>query len=180
MGNCFGKKTDIHLEKQYLINMDPELQLATFKNTPKFLPNIPVSKVIKVYDGDTITIAGKLDNQEEIYKWNIRLNNIDTPELKGKNINENEKKIAQIAKKILHDRLMPGHDGFVPGYDTSGEIVQLKILKHDKYGRLLCDVFHNGQCINDWMIEKRLAVQYSGKTKTQVNWVKYYLTGEIL
>ena len=100
MGNCFGKKTDIHLEKQYLINMDPELQLATFKNTPKFLPNIPVSKVIKVYDGDTITIAGKLDNQEEIYKWNIRLNNIDTPELKGKNINENEK---QLLIQIPHE-----------------------------------------------------------------------------
>ena len=36
--------------------------MVTFKNTQKFLSNISVVKVIKVYDGYTITIAGKLDN----------------------------------------------------------------------------------------------------------------------
>jgi len=172
MGNCFGKNS--HTQKRQIrdyVCVDHELQSATFKNTPKFLPNISITKVIKVYDGDTITVAGKLDGQEKVYKWSIRLNNIDTPELRT--VNVNEKEIAQIAKKELKNRLMP--EG-----DTSGEMVQLKILKYDKYGRLLCDVFHSGQCINDWMIEKRLAVKYSGGTKFPVNWTKYYLTGQLI
>ena len=165
MGNCLSNS---RRQRRNCVYLDHKLQTATFKNTPKFLPSISVAKVVKVYDGDTITVAGKLDNQEKIYRWTIRLNNIDTPELNGPT--ENEKEIAKLAKKRLRDRLMPRSDG---------EIVALKIFKYDKYGRLLCDVFHNGQCINDWLMYERLAVQYNGGTKLPVDWVKYYRTGKI-
>ena len=47
-----------------------------YKNTKKFIPKITKGKVIKVYDGDTITVASKYYN--DVYKFVIRLTVQDT------------------------------------------------------------------------------------------------------
>jgi endonuclease YncB( thermonuclease family) len=57
------------------------------------LPDIKYGQVIKVYDGDTITIATPLFNGDEVphietYRFNIRLRGINTPELRTKNNQE--------------------------------------------------------------------------------------------
>lgn len=39
---------------------DYQLQNASYLNTTQFVPKIDTGKVIKVYDGDTITIAARL------------------------------------------------------------------------------------------------------------------------
>ena len=75
------------------------------KDTIPFIPPIEKGIVIKVYDGDTITIASKLPYESShLYRFSVRLNGIDCPEIKCKD--ENEKKCAQIAKKEISDLIL--------------------------------------------------------------------------
>jgi endonuclease YncB( thermonuclease family) len=105
-----------------------------------------------VIDGDTITIATKLAgfSSNEIYKFSVRINGIDTPEIKGKNVDE--KNVARIAKAALEELIM-------------SKDVQLKNVAFEKYGRLLSDVYINDIHINKWMVEKRFALPYDGGKK---------------
>jgi dUTP pyrophosphatase len=76
-----------------------------WKDTIEFVAPIEKGFVIKVYDGDTITIASKLPYETSpLYRFSVRLNGIDCPEMKGKD--ENEKECAQIAKKEMNDLIM--------------------------------------------------------------------------
>ena len=123
-----------------------------WSNTKIFVPPITKGHVIKVYDGDTITIASKLPiiNDEQIYRFSVRLNNIDTPEIKGHT--EQEKIAACIARDALKEKIL-------------NKEVMLKNVSLEKYGRLLADVYLNELCLNNWMLENKYAVEYHGKTK---------------
>nr|QBK88812.1 MAG: nuclease-like protein [Mimivirus LCMiAC01] len=143
------------------IHTDIDLQNATFKNTPKYLPNITSCRVLKVYDGDSITIASRIENK--IWKWSVRLNGIDTPEIRSKD--EYEKTIADIAKKQLENILMP--------FGVSS-MIQIKVLSYGKYGRLLAEIYKDDVHINKLMLDKRLAVPYDGGTKQNIAWYAYY------
>ena len=134
MGNCINYKNQTDIKD--------DSSLISFKTCKVFIPPITSGKVIKVYDGDTITIATKVPGLEgsEVYKFSIRLNGIDTPEIKTKN--DEEKKIAKIAQSELYNKI----------YD---KIVTLKNVKLEKYGRLLCDVYCEEIYINDWLLNKR-------------------------
>lgn len=127
-----------------------------WENTKPFIPNIKSAKVIKVYDGDTITIAAKVHPLDmNYYRFSVRLAHIDCPEIKSKNTYEKE--YAKRAKNELEKIIL-------------NEIVQLKILKADKYGRLLAEVIYKNKSINNWMLANRLAVNYDGKKKSVVDW----------
>ena len=131
---------------QYLENIE-------YKNTTIFIPQIEYGKVIKVYDGDTITIAAKLDFHTEsapVYRFSVRLNGIDTPEMKGGSVHEKE--LAIIARDALSAKVM-------------GKIVNLRNTTLEKYGRLLSDVFLEDENINEWMISQKYAVAYDGGKK---------------
>ena len=83
---------------------------ANWKNTVEFVPLVTDGKVIKVYDYDTITIATKIPYRPDLpesnimYRFHIRLNGIDTPEMKSSN--EDEKSIACLAQKTLSELIM--------------------------------------------------------------------------
>lgn len=72
-------------------DQEHELNLIDYTKIEKFSLNNMIfdAKVIKVYDGDTITVVFNYNNK--YYKWNCRLNGIDTPEIKSNN--EDEKKM---------------------------------------------------------------------------------------
>ena len=54
-----------------------------WEDTVEFTFPIFCGRVIKVYDDDTITIASKLPyEQSPMYRLSVRLNGIDTPEIK--------------------------------------------------------------------------------------------------
>jgi len=90
----------------------------------------------------------------------VRLRGIDAPEMKTDN--RNEYKIACLAKEKLAKKIF-------------NEIVELREVGTDKYGRLLCYVFFNGRCMSKWLLKNRLAVEYDGGTKKcPKNWVSYY------
>ena len=133
-----------------------------------FIPPIESGKVVKVYDGDTITIVSDIPGLKNspVYKFSIRLNGIDSPEIKGKT--EDEKHIAIKARDTLSNMIL-------------GEIVYLKNKKNEKYGRILCDVYKGETNLNKMMIEKRLALPYEGKTKTIPKcWKEYHEKGNLV
>jgi endonuclease YncB( thermonuclease family) len=147
-------------------NMDEDNEKINWKDTIEFVAPIEKGIVIKVYDGDTITIASKLPYETSpLYRFSVRLNGIDCPEIKSKD--ENEKECAKIAKKEMNDLII-------------NKMVILKNVQTEKYGRILADVYIGDLHLNQYLIEKRLAVTYYGGTKMKpTDWMNYYCKGEM-
>jgi len=136
-----------------------------WKDTILFIPPVKSGQVIKVYDGDTITIATKLPyDNSPLYRFQVRLRGLDAPEIKGKN--EDEKTQAIVIRDILSNMLLH-------------KVVTLKNTGNDKYGRLLADVYIGELNLNEWLLKERYVVSYDGGTKIiPKSWAKYHLTGE--
>ena len=137
------------------------------KDLPLFIPPLKTGKVIKVYDGDTITIASKVPGlyNSPIYKFSVRLNGIDTPEMRTKD--EDEKEIATLARDALSEKIM-------------GKEIRLENIKTEKYGRVLCDIYLDQIHLNKWLIDQKYALPYDGGTKViPKSWKKYHNSGEI-
>ena len=134
--------------------------LIKWEDTIPFVFPISEGQVIKVYDGDTITIASKLPyDSSPLYRLSVRLNGIDTPEIKGKTADE--KQVAKEARDDLAGLIM-------------NKQIRLENVESEKYGRILADVYLGDLHINKWLIDNRYAVAYSGGTKTRPeNWVEY-------
>ena len=78
--------------------------------------------VIKVYDGDTVTLEGKT---------RLRLYGIDAPELKQKG--------GKFARELLYDKI----------YNKRIEYVPVSI---DRYGRIVAKIYYKGEYINKYML----------------------------
>ena len=135
----------------------------TWQDTVEFTFPIQGGRVIKVYDGDTITIAAKLPfDNSPLYRLSVRLNGIDTPEIKGKT--EDEKTAAKQVKDALSNLIL-------------NKRVSLKNIQTEKYGRILADVYIGELHINQWLITEKYAVKYDGGTKkSPESWLKYRIT----
>lgn len=136
-----------------------------WEDTVEFTFPITGGQVIKVYDGDTITIATKLPFIDSpLYRLSVRFNGIDTPEIKGKT--EDEKNAAKSARDALSNLIL-------------NKVVVLKNIQSEKYGRILAEVYLDELCINEWMIQQRYAVKYDGGTKkSPSSWVTYHANGD--
>jgi micrococcal nuclease len=139
-----------------------------WEDTVEFTFPIKGGKVIKVYDADTITIASKLPYDESpLYRLSVRLNGIDTPEIKGKGISDEEKESAKLARDFVYNLVF-------------NKYVRLENIESEKYGRILADVYIDNINLNELLIKERYAVKYDGGTKKKpTSWSKYKLTGEL-
>ena len=124
------------------------LNNITLQNSIPYLESFTSCKVLRIYDGDTLTVGTIINNQN--YKFNVRIAFIDTPEIKTKDILE--KQYAIIIRNKLRERLL-------------NQIIQIEILKHDKYGRLLSKISHNDEDISKWMLDNEYAKPYYGGKK---------------
>ena len=106
------------------------------------------AKVIRVYDGDTFTV--------EAYPWpgitakaSVRVNGVDTPEIRGKC--ESEKRKAIAAREFVKWLVL-------------GEVVFLQNVKYGKYaGRVVADVkLKGGDSLADKIISQGLGREYHG------------------
>jgi len=167
-------QTNIESSPEVTFDVMDEREMPSWQSTIPYIPNILRGKVIKIYDGDTITIACRYKSgglfSTSVYRFSVRLAGIDCPELKTQN--DDEKQIATIAKREVESKLM-------------GKVITLKNVKTEKYGRILADVYVDNHLttgmlhINDWLIKQRLAVAYDGKTKKVPKfWSQYYHHGE--
>lgn len=136
-----------------------------WKDTKPYIPPVNSGLVIKVYDGDTITIATQVYNDKTLYRFSVRLNGIDCPEMKTNN--NNEKTVAIMAKNRVTEMIYRKN-------------ITLKNVKKEKYGRLLADVYHNNICINNVLLKERLAVKYDGGTKiVPKDWMDFHNNNNI-
>lgn len=137
-----------------------------WEDTCEFVFPAEGGRVIKVYDGDTITIATKLPyKRSPLYRVSVRLRGIDTPEIRG--ATEDEKQAAKLVREFVYSIAF-------------GKYVQLRNAHCEKYGRLLADVYVDNVHLNDLLLIMRYAVQYDGKTKVcPASWLKYRLIGEM-
>lgn len=151
MGICSSKNVK---------NKDIKINIPPNSKPIKFTPPIKYGKVIKVYDGDTITIVTNLEYDQKIpYKFSIRLRGIDCPEIRTKDTNE--KQIALLAKKYVYNLCFD-------------KIVYIKNIDYDKYGRILADVYINDINIADKLLIMKYAIKYDGKSKPiNFDWCKY-------
>ena len=115
-----------------------------------------VSEVTSIYDGDTFRANIKGYPKIVGHRMAIRINGIDTPEIKSKC--EKEKKLAREAKKLTVTLL------------RAAKTIELKNIKRGKYFRILADVYVDGVSIAKELLKKRLAVEYGGGTK--VDWCR--------
>jgi endonuclease YncB( thermonuclease family) len=144
----------------------------SLSNTIPFIPPVTKGRVIKVYDGDTITIATTLKYKKNFfktisqkYRFNVRLAGIDCAEIRTQN--EDEKKVAHFSKYKLSELIL-------------NKKVRLNDVKLDKYGRLLAYVIYDDININSWMLEQNLAVKYDGKKKDTIDWLNKVKVDKLL
>ena len=166
MFSLFINKYIACCNKTNVVNIDlQDILQISWQDTKPFIPPITGGIVIKVYDGDTITIASTLPyKNSEMYRFSIRLSGIDAAEIKSKN--EDEQIVAREARDCLSNLILHKY-------------VSIKNLNIEKYGRILADVYFKDIHINKWMLSQRFAVDYDGGTKNSpVSWIKYRLTGE--
>jgi endonuclease YncB( thermonuclease family) len=139
-----------------------------WEDTVEFTFPIKGGRVIKVYDADTITIASKLPfDGSPIYRLSVRLNGIDTPEIKGKGISDEEKEAAKIARDFVSNLVL-------------NKYVKLENIESEKYGRILADIYIGDTHLNNLLLRERYAVVYDGGTKKKpTSWLRYKITGEL-
>jgi endonuclease YncB( thermonuclease family) len=144
--NCISKTPKTTTPEKYL-------EIITYQDTIPFVPPITSGKVIKVYDGDTITIASKLPyDNSPVYRFSVRLLGIDSPEIKSKT--STEKQLAIVAKDALSNLIM-------------NKTIHLKNISTEKYGRVLANVYLDDLHVNQWMLDNNHAVLYDGGTKNR-------------
>ena len=107
---------------------------------------------VRNYDGDTITF--NLPNLHPIIgkKIRVRLNGLDTPEIRGKC--DKEKYDAEQAREMVGDIL------------KDAEKITLKNMQRGNYFRIASDVIIDGESLADILIEASMAVRYDGGKKT--------------
>ena len=106
------------------------------------------AKVLEVYDGDTITVAFPFGGK--MFRWKCRLNGVDTPELRTRNLKEKE--FGYKVRDYLREKIL-------------GKVVKISCKDFDKYGRLLVEVYDDTESVNNWLIENEYAFAYDGGTK---------------
>lgn len=157
MGNCV-KSQQLATNQLNCLNLID----ATIDNTsePRYL--FTHAKIIKVYDGDTITIAAEYAGR--IYKFAMRIYGINCDEIRGGN--EKTRKSANLAKDYVTDQILNKivNVKIMTGIELNGKIIK------DKYGRLIGSIqTPDGLDLATELIRKKLAIPYWGGTKTYVD-----------
>ncbi len=121
----------------------------------KTYKSVTVSEVTSIYDGDTFRANIKEYPELIGYRIAIRVNGIDTPEMRGKC--QQEKVLARKAKEFTVTAL------------RGAKKIELHNMKRGKYFRIVADVYVDGVNLTEGLIEAKLGVAYDGGTK-QKDW----------
>jgi endonuclease YncB( thermonuclease family) len=134
-----------------------KLKNCTIDNTKLITYNFTKAKVLKVYDGDTFTIAGF--HNGDFCKFSVRLYGVNCEEIKGGTAET--KKLAQDAKKFVEDMIL---DKIVDIDILNNKIIDNKKMT-EKYGRLLCNVKIDNNDLAISLLNAGLAKPYFGGHK---------------
>jgi micrococcal nuclease len=121
-----------------------------------FYGDVIVSEVTSIYDGDTFRV--NIEGYSDLIGKHIpiRINGIDTPELRTKCAAE--KALARKAKQFSVSQL------------RSGKEIKLTNMQRGMYFRIIADVMIDGVSLGDLLVKNNYAVLYNGGTKK--DWCK--------
>ena len=126
------------------------------------------ARVVQIYDGDTITAVIPLFGN--FYKFSIRLNGIDTCEIKSTNKTNRDMSIDarnRLVELITDNKYQESVD-IKKNLLENIFLVYLRCDNFDKYGRILATVSKNKDdkvTFSDILINEKLAYAYDGKKK---------------
>ena len=126
---------------------------------------IPNIKIVSCYDADTCRVnlprsAFNDDWAYELFGHNIpiRVEGIDTPEIKGKC--QKEKDLAYEARDLVRDLLNNAQTITLAIADDPKEV-------RGKYFRIVGRIIVDGQDLSEVLIKRQMAVPYDGGTKVK-------------
>jgi endonuclease YncB( thermonuclease family) len=116
----------------------------------EILPGPVEARVLRVVDGDTIEVAARIWLDQELTVL-VRLDGVDTPELKGRCARERE--LARAARDLVAA--------------AAGATVRLSRIQYDKYGRRVVArvAGTDGRDLSAALIDAGLAHGYAGGRK---------------
>lgn len=134
-------------------------------------------RLVDIIDGDSLSIV--LYIYDQYYKFNTRLNGIDTSEIHSKN--DQLKQIALNTRNELLklmtgleiDKILTKHEMQII-LEENIIIVWVECLDFDKYGRLLAEVYCYNERDNQYninlskyLLDHHLAYEYNGGSKLE-------------
>ena len=135
-----------------------KLENITLDDTSDITYDFKQAKVLKVYDGDTITIGAWYDGGWK--KFSVRVYGVDCAEMRGGTVETKEHAVK--AKKYVTDLLL-------------NKVIGIEVLNNkmyhgkklvEKYGRLLANIITpNGDDLGKLLCDAGLARPYFGGTK---------------
>jgi endonuclease YncB( thermonuclease family) len=137
--------------KKLLLLLILSLGVFSSQAAPEY-GTVTVSKVISVYDGDTFRVD--IDSLPPIVGKNIaiRLNGVDTPEIRGKC--KYEKDLALKARDFVRNKL------------ANAKEIKLTKLQRGKYFRVVAAVMIDGVSLEQELLDNELAYKYTGGKKS--------------
>lgn len=136
--------------KHILEKLENKFDLTDLNDAPYFTPELEYVKVVKVYDGDSFHVIGKPNNADKVYKFVVRLRDIDAPELKNKEQHNRAVEVRdELATLILNNN------------------IKLSNIGKDKYGRILCNAMIYDFDISEWLLSKKCGYVYHGGKKKE-------------
>lgn len=163
-----------------------DINTSEFTLDGSFLPG----RLVDIIDGDSLVII--LPVFDSYYKYHVRINGIDTCEIKSKN---QDNKILALQARLELLCLITQDTNKTTNTDTNKTttpnqkqeydinitrtdikrilnesvfLVYLECKDFDKYGRLLADVYTDhikSVCLSNYLLDKHLAYVYTGATK---------------
>jgi endonuclease YncB( thermonuclease family) len=152
--------------------LTPELSINGLKS---------YGRLVDIYDGDTVKIV--LPVFDSYYKFSIRLNEIDTCEIKSKDkvLQENAIKARDRLFELLTNNKVDavnsinGKNDIKKALDAEVYLVWVECDSKDKYGRILANIYKDKgstKSVSEILIEEKLAYRYGGKTKMTDEMIK--------
>ena len=135
-------------------------------------------RLIDIYDGDTVKVI--LPTFNSYYKFTIRLNGIDTCEIKCKDkiLQENAIKARDRVLELLTNNKINTKKDIKNLLESDVFLVWVECLNNDKYGRILANIYkdkNEKKSISEILLEEKLAYSYEGKTKLSNDDIKQEL-----
>tara|TARA_Y100001973_G_scaffold9526_1_gene12991 strand:+ start:1968 stop:2390 length:423 start_codon:yes stop_codon:yes gene_type:complete len=112
-------------------------------------------EITRVVDGDTVDAIIDL-GFDVSYKSRVRLYGIDTPESRTRDLDEKAR--GKLAGKFLSDAIL----------HADNLIIQTKLDKKGKFGRVLGVIVADDVDLNQALIDNHLAVAYTGQSKDDI------------
>lgn len=98
----------------------------------------------EIYDGDTVTADIDVGLNTWLHGQKLRLYGVNAPEMRG-----DSKAQGTISRDWLREKVL-----------GKSVIIRTHKDKTEKYGRWLAEIFIDGGCVNDSLVEVGLAVRY--------------------